>query len=111
MPDSPRPNSHRFAVRCFFRIQATWYEERVTLWRAEDHDEAIRLAEAEALEYAADLDMEHLGLAQSFRLSDDADPDQQGAEVFSLFRESGLAPADYLERFFDTGDENQGEAR
>ncbi|MGH2943305.1 MAG: hypothetical protein ACRDLN_11105 [Solirubrobacteraceae bacterium] len=30
-----------------------------------------------------------------------------GAEVFSLMRDSVLEPADYVDRFFDTGDERQ----
>lgn len=98
-----------FAVRCFFRVQVTWYEERVTLWRASGHDEAIELAEAEALEYARILQMTYLDLSQSYKLSDDEDPSRPGAEVFSLFRESGLQPSEYLERFFDTGKENQGQ--
>jgi hypothetical protein len=30
-----------------------------------------------------------------------------GAEVFSLMRDSQLAPAEYLDAFFDTGSERQ----
>jgi hypothetical protein len=30
-----------------------------------------------------------------------------GAEVFSLMRDSELAPDDYIDRFFDTGQERQ----
>ena len=32
-----------------------------------------------------------------------------GAELFSLLRESDLEPKEYLDAFFDTGDERQGE--
>jgi hypothetical protein len=84
------------------------YEERVTLWRANDIDEAIAQAEAEALDYAAileDAPDEYLGLAQAYALSDA--PNQDGAEVFSLIRDSTLDPETYLDTFFDTGREHQ----
>ena len=102
-----------FAVRCIFAFEdgdggeVRTYEERITLWRASRFDEAIALAEAEAAEYAAAIG-EHpdayLGLAQCYQLADDVG---DGAEVFSLMRDSRLAPTDYLNTFFDTGDERQ----
>ncbi len=101
-----------YAVRCVFR--SAWaetseglppdihlYEERVTLWQATSLEEAIALAEAEALEYA-DEDDDYLDLAQAFKLFDDP---SSGAEVFSLMRSSRLDPDEYLDTFFDTGDE------
>ena len=101
-----------YAVRCVFR--SAWmesseglppdehlYEERVTLWQASSPEEAIALAEAEAAEFADD-DDEYLGLAQPFKLFDDL---VNGAEVFSLMRSSRLEPDEYLDTFFDTGDE------
>ncbi len=101
-----------YAVRCVFR--SAWaetseglppgvhlYEERVTLWQATSLEEAIALAEAEALEYA-DEDDDYLDLAQAFKLFDDP---SSGAEVFSLMRSSTLEPDEYLDTFFDTGDE------
>ncbi len=82
------------------------YEERLTLWRAEGFDEAIALAEGEALGYAAEQPgMEFVGLAQAYRLFDEPG---HGAEVFSLVRVSELDPPAYLTRFFDTGEEKQG---
>jgi hypothetical protein len=103
-----------FGVRCVFAIggplQADGvltYEERVTIWRATSQDKAIELAEAEALKYAHQ-DEQHpdayLGLAQCYEL---ADTIGEGAEVFSLMRDSRLAPAGYLSAFFDTGAERQ----
>ncbi len=100
------------------------YEERVTIWDAPDFDAAYALARAEAEEYINYLhDAIVLGLFQIFRLSEDPvvyredEPpwsDQakpfsaaQGAEVFSLIRESQLGPREYLDQFFDTGDELQ----
>ena len=66
--------------------------------------ERIR-AEAEAQTYAAAIPEEpdrYLGLAQAFALFD---APGDGAEVFSLLRESRLAAEDYLDAFFDTGSE------
>jgi hypothetical protein len=79
----------------------------VTLWQAESFDQAISLAEAEAAEYAEQVHLKYVGLAQAYLLSD-PDPPTSGAEVFSLVRDSDLAPNDYLNRFFDTGRERQG---
>lgn len=78
------------------------YDERITLWRAPTFAEAIRLAEADAAEYARDIEWEYIGLAQSYHL-----PEQpgHGEEVFSLFRASRLSASEYLTRFFDTGRE------
>ena len=77
--------------------------------RAADSALAIARAEDEAARYAADVDAEYLGLAQAFALVDDPG---DGAEVFSLMRESDLPPPppdEYLDAFFDTGDERQGD--
>lgn len=105
-----------YAVRCVFRTTAhkPWgptdltrtsaYEERVTIWTASSADEAIARAEAEAREYAETLGDEYLGLAQSYHLSDSPG---DGAEVFSLIRDSDLEPDDYLDHYFDSGSERQ----
>ena len=102
-----------YGVRCVFAVGRSpdavgrTYEERVTVWRARTAAEAVERAEAEAHEYVAAIDEPrgaYLGLAQSFRM---AEPSGDGAEVFSLMRTSDLAPGDYLDRFFDTGDERQ----
>lgn len=102
-----------YAVRCVFR--SAWaetseglppdvhlYEERITLWQATSAEEAIALAEAEAVEFADDED-DYLDLAQAYKLFDE--PGAQGAEVFSLMRSSSLDSDAYLDTFFDTGDE------
>lgn len=74
--------------------------------RAADFALAIARAEDEAARYAADVDAGHLGLAQAFALVDDPG---DGAEVFSLMRDSDLPPDEYLDAFFDTYDERQGD--
>ena len=101
-----------YAVRCVFR--SAWlenadhlppdehlYEERITLWQATSTEEALALAEAEAIDYA-DEDDEYLELAQAYKLIDDP---VQGAEVFSLMRSSKLEADEYLDAHFDTGTE------
>ena len=95
-----------YSVRCVFAdgraADATTYEERTTLWRADSFDEAINRAEVEADLYAAESDWIYLGLAQAFHLFDEP---IDGGEVFSLVRDIGLSPRDYLDRHFVTGTE------
>lgn len=93
-----------FGVRCVFRDPEGTYEERVTLWSADTFDEAVLLAEAEATEYAADVGSQFLRFAQAYVMPE---APGQGAEVFSLLRDSDLDPDEYLDRFFDTGDERE----
>ncbi|HEX4191149.1 MAG TPA: hypothetical protein VHZ06_09155 [Marmoricola sp.] len=99
-----------YAVRCVFGA-GPWddgsmtYEERVTLWHARDARKAIEKAEVEAVDYAGQIEenpVTYLGLAQSFHLFD---VPGQGAEIFSLMRDSTLEPEEYLATFFSTGDE------
>ena len=102
------PDTGWYSVRCVFRWESPRdaYEERVTLWRASSFDQAIVMAEREAAEYGSGGAMRYLGLAQAYRLPDDVI--EPGTEVFSLIRDSDLEPEEYLDTFFDTGDERQG---
>ncbi len=97
-----------FGVRCVFRWKHAGeepYEERITLWRAADLDEALALAEADAHEYADRAGIDYLGLAQGYASGErELTP---GSEVFSLLRDSALAPDEYLDRHFCTGGEHQ----
>ncbi|WP_326834122.1 hypothetical protein VSH64_04220 [Amycolatopsis rhabdoformis] len=102
--------SRWYAVRCVFRWQQ-WegspFEERITLWQAPSSEAAIEAAEREAGQYAAEHSVTYLGFAQSYAL-DESVVLGSGAEVFSLLRDSPLAPEEYLTRFFNTGGEHQG---
>jgi len=101
MASSPEP---WFTVRCVLKHE-DFYEERLTLWLADDFDGAIALAESDAHAHAEVVGVEYVGLAQAFHLFEsDLRP---GVEVFSLIRQSELEPADYLSTFFDTGTELQ----
>jgi uncharacterized small protein (DUF1192 family) len=88
------------------------YEERITIWNADSLDEAIALAEKEIERYMNEESskkekMVSLGFYQGFSGFKEVQLDLQGEEVFSLLRQSDLAPDDYLDNFFDTGDEHQ----
>jgi hypothetical protein len=100
-----------YSVRCLFRWRG-WegrpYEERITLWRACSLDHAMELAEGEAGEYANGEDIEYLGFSQAYALRVDSGIGA-GLEVFSLLRDSDLSPDDYIDNFFDTGREHEGE--
>ena len=94
-------------MRCVLRFPGdpeSTYEERITLWRDRDMEQAIALAEAEARDYAAAVDAEYAGMAQGYQL--EAEPGH-GAEVFSLMRDSDLDADAYLDTFFDTDGERQ----
>lgn len=97
-----------YGVRCVFAITPgeaiATYEERVTVWRADDVDDAISQAESEAEEYADGIDAEYLGLAQAYVMADDL---VAGAEVFSLMRDSTMTPDQYAASYFATGAERQ----
>lgn len=107
-----------YGIRCLFRQieNKRWgptdlaegracYEERITIWRASSMEDAIARAEADAVEYASILEAEYLGFAQAYSFDDEP---EDGTEVFSLMRDSSLDTATYLDTFFDTGSERQG---
>ncbi len=93
-----------FAVRCVFRYSPGTYEERIVTVLATSAEDAIAKAEDDAAEYADTLGAEYLGLAQSYELFDEPG---DGAEVFSLLRDSELPDDAYLDAFVDTGGERQ----
>jgi hypothetical protein len=102
-----------FGVRCVFAWSG-WegkpFEERITLWHARSLDHAIELAEQEAEEYAEEIGSEYLHLSQAYAITEGSEIGS-GTEVFSLLRDSELAPDDYLDSFFETGREHiQGRA-
>lgn len=84
------------------------YEERITIWNSESLEAAIDEAEKEVRDYADD-GAEPLDFFQGYWMPEEIDLIQQGTEVFSLLRDSDLEPLDYLDTFFDTGAEREGE--
>jgi hypothetical protein len=93
-----------FGVRCIFRwSDPPTYEERLTLWEADSLDQAIEKAEQEAVAYATQLRSEYLQIAQAYWIGPDRPG--EGAELFSLLRDSELDADDYIDAFYDTGSE------
>jgi hypothetical protein len=94
-PTGPTKPTMWHAVRCLFEVdrgdheaaEPGTYEERVTIWLADDFDAAIALAEAEAEQYAETINGRYLGLAQAYVM--EGEP-RHGAEVYSLMRDSDL---------------------
>jgi hypothetical protein len=105
----PEPDNRWYAVRSLFRIEGepeSAYEERITLWRAASFDGALEKAAVEAVEYADFIGASYLpDFGQAYHLPDA--PPRDGAEIFSLIRDSTLPPKPYIERFFSTGAERQ----
>ena len=107
-----RPQMAAFSVRCIFRWaprpdlkRKHLYEERITLWQANDIDEAIALAEDEARAYASDPGDEYLDFCQAYAVAEEVGV--SGVEVFSLLRESDMDPDEYIDAFFDEGGEHE----
>jgi hypothetical protein len=104
IPDDD-PSAAWFAVRQLLLHGDTTYEERITIWNAPTFAEAVEKAEQEGAEEAQIVGASLLGFAQVYQLG--VFPGD-GAEVFSLMRDSELPPDEYLNQFFDTGTERQG---
>lgn len=77
----------------------------MTLWKAPTFEAAEQRAEAASAEYVSVVGGELLEFAQVYRL---AEFPADGAEVFSLMRDSDLDADQYLSTFFDTGSEREG---
>ena len=101
-----------YSVRCIFhhptrnkKKDEYLYEERILLWQANDLDQAIEMAEEEAKLYEKNANCIYIGLAQGYHTY--IVKPESGSEVFSLMREDESPPADYLDFYFDTGEERQ----
>tara|TARA_R110001592_G_scaffold159604_1_gene391217 strand:+ start:1224 stop:1931 length:708 start_codon:yes stop_codon:yes gene_type:complete len=102
-----------FGAKCLFihhglfqddGSEISTYEERVILVQAVSMNWAITTAEKDAREYAGEGgDCEYLNFIDCFQIFD-AKP-EGGAEVYSLMRKSELPPEEYIDRFYESGDE------
>ena len=101
-----------YSARCIIELKIDsaghkhLYEERVTVWECASFDKAIELAELDAEGYANDAPGRYVGLCQVYEMADKL---QHGAEVFSLIRGSDLDCSDYLNSYFDDGNERQAQ--
>lgn len=97
-----------YGVRLIYRLNGLSrpaYEERIIIVRAESDNYAIAEAEKYSKDYESDT-TEYTGYAMAFHIFDENGPCLgPGTEVFSLIRQSELAPNAYLDRFHDTGNE------
>jgi len=106
------PELNWYSVRCVFISRRPdkphyTYEERITVWHAPSPEAAIAKAEEEAEEYVEIFDNDtYIGVAQSYWIYDEL---RNGAEVFSLMRDSTLEPDEYVKTFFRTGAEHEGD--
>jgi hypothetical protein len=83
---------------------ANLYEERVIVLKSNSFDDAISEAEKEAANYAAEgSGLKYLRYVNVFKLFDEKIKDK--TEVFSLMRESPLTPQEYIDEYYDTGNE------
>jgi len=102
-------NRKWFAVQSHVRISAgavlpgrgQTYEERVTIWKAQDAPAAGQLGRHEAESYAHENGYELVDSIVAYELFDVPDV---GAEVWSYVRESTLDPTAYVERYVTEGD-------
>lgn len=78
------------------------YEERVVVLQANSFDDALRLAEHEAEQYAAGLDgCRYLQFVNVFEMFDEELA--AGSEVFSIMRSIDATPKEFVDRFYDDG--------
>jgi len=110
------PDEPWFAVKCLFShpsrasdAEKALYEERITLWRVSSWDEAFRLAEAEAQEYASSDNCIFHFTTDAFHLFDESVG--HGTEVWSTMRGSGMDPETYKQTFCSTPRDRIGNHR
>ncbi len=100
-----------YSVKCVFKHEnlsqkegEVLYEERVVVLKAESLDEAIRLGEAEAASYSGSNEgASYTGFISAYHLF--VRKLDNGAEVYSLMRQSSLNTDAFLDRYYDDGSE------
>ncbi|GBC59949.1 hypothetical protein DENIS_0891 [Desulfonema ishimotonii] len=99
-----------YSAKCLFKFERLRdedgrikYEERITLFKATGFDNAIIIAEQEAEKYAEKEGGEYLGFINVYKLY--GKKMSKICEVYSCMRKSELGEDDYLDRYYDTGDE------
>ncbi len=103
--DAESQGEQWFSVRCHFQLTPDTYEERITIWRSGEFEEALEMAEQEARKYASERGGRYLESCDGYRMSDPTLIAEPGQQIYSLTRTSSLAPAAYLRQFFFTGAE------
>jgi len=107
-------NQDWYSVRSIFRSDRTEdgkprraFEERMVVFRASSHDEALAKGEAEAKSYASEWPLpKMLDHLVAFSLQTDAL--HEGEKVWSTIRELDLTDADYLQQIYIGEGSQQG---
>src|SRR5262245_40507098 len=99
-----------YGAKCIFlhtnteSLPVKLYEERIILIKATSFDDAILRAEQEARTYAQNSGgCTYTGFFNIFHIFSEKIGDS--TEVYSLMRSSDLGVEDYLDHFYDTGEE------
>ena len=105
-----------YGAKCIFlhtnieSLPGRVYEERIILVKATSVDEAISQAEQEAQNYAQDSGgCTYTGFIDVFHIFSEQIGDS--TEIYSLMRRSDLNVKDYLDHFYDTGEERTQKER
>lgn len=84
------------------------FEERIIILEGESREDVISQAESEGLQYASQFDnVTYAGYVDVFEIQ--SSEVGIGSEFYSLIRRSNLDIADYVDRFYDTGNECERE--
>ncbi|MFL5953631.1 MAG: hypothetical protein ACJ76I_05945 [Gaiellaceae bacterium] len=104
-PHDHDPYLDWYSVRALIRFPApsqserdSYYEERVTVWRAEVPEDARYHADNEIAEYLNGTAGQCIAMQEPFKL---AGRPHNGAEVFSQWCQSELGPDDYVAAFHE----------
>ncbi|MEQ8211813.1 MAG: hypothetical protein RH917_18595 [Lacipirellulaceae bacterium] len=102
-------NEPWYGVRLIYKLSGQaeqHYEERILVVRALDIDSAIGRAESISRQSYESETTVYVGFAQAFHIFDEnGETLPEGVEVYSLVRKSSLTTDEYLDRFYDDGNE------
>lgn len=94
----------RYSVRSLvYDKQNKLYEERINIVHSSDETDTLNKAEKLTEEYCNNIGLVNTGYSESFELTDN--PAKDGAEVYSIMRESLLDPKEYVSKYIRTGKE------
>ncbi|MDB9741218.1 DUF4288 domain-containing protein [Akkermansiaceae bacterium] len=84
------------------------FEERIVMLKALSQAHAIEAGEAEAISYAEKHQGEYLGWISIYEARESEATFSEPQEIYSIMRPNnlGLDDNDYLDRFYDTGEES-----
>lgn len=81
------------------------FEERVVVLSAKGQDEAVGIAEAEAIQYAKEHKGSYLEWVSVYEAKESTLTFEGVQEIYSIMRHDDSSNDDYLDYFYDTGSE------